>query len=278
MTQGIDLYYSYQGEGEPVIVIHGGPGLDHTYLNEVYLQLAKQFGVVCYDQRCSGESGGNPTLGTITLGTFLHDLEALRKGLGFETVHILGHSWGAFLAMIYACRFPDRVKSVVLMNPSPATYEGMRELAVNVQKRHSPEDREALARLSISEPFLFGEVEPVNTFMTLWFKAYLADPSRVNLLDFRLAPRTAKNWARINSYMLRQLGAFDVRRELAQIYAPTLVISGSKDIIPEYCVEDILINITTSRKKLIEGTGHFSFLEAPDQVYPAITSFLKSII
>lgn len=274
MTQGIDLFYSFQGEGDPVILVHGGPGLDHAYLETAYMRLSKNLGVAYYDQRCLGQSGGFPTPATVTLAAFLSDLDALRRGLGFETVHLVGHSWGAFLAMIYSYQRPQNVKSLVLMNPSPATYEGMREVVTRAWKRQSPEDREALGQLAVSEPFLFGEEEPVNVFMKLWFKGFLGDPSQEDLLDFRLGPRTAKNWARLNALMLRHLGAFDIRVNLRDIAAPTLVMVGEKDVVPEECVGDILRNISNSQKKVIPGTGHFSILEAPEEVYSSVTAFL----
>src|SRR3989339_315915 len=125
MTNGINLYYTAMGAGEPVLVVHGGPGLDHQYLASGLAGLADSLYMVLYDQRFSGGSEGTPTPENVTLDAYLNDLEAIRNGFELDKVNLLGHSWGAFLVLAYAAKFPDKVKSLVLVAPSPICHQGM---------------------------------------------------------------------------------------------------------------------------------------------------------
>jgi len=92
----IQLYYKVMGKGEPVVVLHGGPDLDHNHMLPL-AELADNYKVVFYDQRMTGNSTGIPDAGSITVNNFVQDLEQIRKQLKLGKMHLLGHSWGAGL-------------------------------------------------------------------------------------------------------------------------------------------------------------------------------------
>jgi proline iminopeptidase len=110
------LFSQSFGTGTPIIVVHGGPGLDHAYFLPQMLELAKDHQLIFYDQRGSGkslETELSPEL--MNVNQFIQDLEDLRKDLGLNSFVLLGHSWGGELAMHYAVTYPESISALILM-------------------------------------------------------------------------------------------------------------------------------------------------------------------
>ncbi len=114
------LYAREIGSGQPIIVLHGGPDFDHTYLLPDLDRLAASFRLIYYDQRGRGQSADHVVANDVTLLSDVADLDEVRRHFQLESPTILGHSWGAVLALEYALRHPRRVSHLVLMNPAPA--------------------------------------------------------------------------------------------------------------------------------------------------------------
>src|SRR5512135_3899899 len=110
----VSLFVKVIGQGYPLLLMHGGPGLDHTSL--LALQpLADQFTLVFYDHRCNGRSDG-PEVTSMTWENLTADAEALRQTLGFEKWAVFGHSFGGNVALEYAFRYPQSLSRLVLMD------------------------------------------------------------------------------------------------------------------------------------------------------------------
>ncbi len=275
VSDGVDIFFEAFGEGEPVVIVHGGPGLDHSYLKRPLQALSNDFHLYFYDQRCVGQSGGDPVPRSVSIDAFVRDLEALRNGLGLEKFHLVGHSWGALLSMVYATKHQDKLLSLVLLNPIPATYKGMMHVDAVVRARHEQSDREVLEQLSTSEEFFEGDRDTVNNFLNHWFSAYLAPGTSRDFLHFDVTERTAKNWSRVNALMVRSLGRFDFRSDISYIDVPTLLVQGEGDVIPTEYIAQIHTNIPAAEHALISDSGHFPFLETPEVLLPMLRSFLS---
>jgi proline iminopeptidase len=115
------LYSREIGNGPPVIVLHGGPDFDHGYLLPELDQLSDSFRLIYYDQRGRGKSVDNVAPRDVTLASDLDDIDRVRQHFGMDAVALLGHSWGAVLALEYALRQPTRVTRLILMNPAPVS-------------------------------------------------------------------------------------------------------------------------------------------------------------
>ena len=126
------------GSGETVVLLHGGPGCP-DYLQPVAQLLPAHLRVVTFDQRGVGGSAGARTF---ALEDYLSDIEAVRRHLGVERIHLLGHSWGGLLAQVYANKFPQRVASIVLTNSAAGVGNHWRQLEREVmaynRKRSGP--------------------------------------------------------------------------------------------------------------------------------------------
>ena len=105
------------GKGTPIVML-GGMGTGHAYLRPGMDVLADDFQLVYYDPRGTGNSPLGDE-GRVTLGGSVEDLDALRAGLGLDRLNVVGHSFGADLALCYAGRYPERVQSLVLVSPGP---------------------------------------------------------------------------------------------------------------------------------------------------------------
>ena len=98
-VDGVRIFTKAIGSGEPILVIHGGPGLDHSYLLPQMEGLAKDHRLIFYDQRCSGRSQAGLDSNDVTLDAFLKDIDAVRAHYKIDRANVLGHSWGGLLAM-----------------------------------------------------------------------------------------------------------------------------------------------------------------------------------
>lgn len=107
------LYVTEFGQGEPVIVLHGGFGAEHSYLIDLVTPLESEYRFILFDQRGSLRSPAPDSL--LTFDGLIQDIENIRKELKIEKVRILGHSMGTRLAMAYAERYPNNVKSLTLV-------------------------------------------------------------------------------------------------------------------------------------------------------------------
>src|SRR5207248_7381684 len=116
VAPGVQLFVHEEGAGPPVIVVHGGPGLDSNYLAPDLQPLSQAHRVIYYDQRGSGRS----TLSNrVTADMLVSDLDALRQRLRLSKIALLGHSWGSGLAALYAAAHPESVSRLVLVSSMP---------------------------------------------------------------------------------------------------------------------------------------------------------------
>jgi proline-specific peptidase len=131
-VRGGELWYRVIGSGAgiPVVLLHGGPGLTSHYLKSMEA-LSDERIVMRYDQLGSGRSDAVTDTSLFTIARFVEQLEALRRHLALEQMHLYGHSWGATLAVEYYRAHPGRVVSLVLASSAldfPAFIGSLRSL------------------------------------------------------------------------------------------------------------------------------------------------------
>ncbi len=113
---GAKIWYKVIGQGEPIVIIPGGPGDSHVYLTPWFDELAKNFKVIYYDAFGRGRSDRAKDPSEYTFERDVKDLEGLRKVLGFDKWSVLGHSYGGMVAQGYALEFPKSVDKLILSN------------------------------------------------------------------------------------------------------------------------------------------------------------------
>jgi proline iminopeptidase len=275
---GAQLYYIAEGRGDPIIVVPGGPGLDHTYLFPEMRRLAKAHRVIFYDPRGTGRTSGEVNDSTVSFDRLLADIDALADSLRLPAFTLLGHSWGGLVAMRYAARHPERLRALVLMNTSEPGRRYADESNRLLRARQTPEDSAQIATLVRSEAMRRGDASAVSAVLRLFFRASFADTARAKELVLALDQRTASNMSTIARLAMGPLGpSFDLWHEAATIRTPTLIVQGTQDLMPLAMPEQLAKTISGTTLVEIDHAGHFPYIERPRETFAAIDRFLASL-
>lgn len=271
------LFYRAVGEGEPLFIVHGGPGLDHTYLLPGMDALASRFRLIYFDQRGTGRSTAELNCESINMDNFVEDLERLRKEFSYSKITLLGHSLGGLLAMEYAVKYPNNLKALIVLHSLPTSTKGLEHFYENVDSRLKPfADR--LGEIEASDSFKLRKADAVGEHLHLILKTYFWDQSKSEQLNTELSEKTAANLHAVHGLIDNDyLTDFDIREKIGRISVPTLVIHGDFDPIPEKYAEEIHLAIKGSKYLLIGRCGHFPYVEQPYTLFKGINGFLDSI-
>ena len=167
------LFFREIGQGPPIIVLHGGPDFDHDYLLPDIDRLANAFRLIYYDQRGRGRSSGEVRPEDVSLASDLKDLDRVREHFQLESTAVLGHSWGAILALEYALRHPTRVSHLILMNPAPASARD-RAISREAYSQKLGADMDRQAEITAGPAYKQGDPAAVAARYRLHFKHALA--------------------------------------------------------------------------------------------------------
>lgn len=281
-VQGARLYCREVGSGAPMIVLHGGPDFDISYLLPELDRLSDKFHLIYYDQRGRGRSADHVKPEDVTLKSELADLDEVREHFHLDKVVLLGHSWGAVLALEYALRHPERVSRLVLMDPAPASAAD-----VNRFRKERVEKLPVLMELrkAIADTTAYKDADPeaVVVYYRVHFKPALARPEDYEKLILRMQARfieqgkdgilksravedrlVNETWASPNGY--------DLHPKLKDLNIPTLVITGDHDFFP-FAAEHIAQAIPGARLVTLKDCGHFPYLECPAPLREQIDAF-----
>lgn len=269
------LYYQTFGSGKPVIVLHGGP-LDQNYLLSPMLELAKDHQLVFYDQRGFGKSlDVKLDEKTMTMSQFVEDLELLRHQLGFETVTLIGHSWGGLLALNYAITYPDNVNALILINSAPITSQGF-QASVDHYNRLIASEKDDLERIQNSSEFKDGDSKCVEDYYRMIFSHYFFKKEDLQKLSLQFTSKAIKSgfkvWNHLSEHYLAKF--YDLRDDLKKISIPTLIIHGEQDPILLSTVYDTKQAIPNAKIIVFKECSHFSFIEKTDDLFNEIRVFL----
>jgi proline iminopeptidase len=272
-TNGTRLYFKTLGTGEPIVVLHGGPGFDHRQFLPFIWDLAARHQVILYDQRGTGLSEGPVDADSITIENFIADIEGIREAFGIREMNLLGHSWGGMLAMHYAVRHPDRLRSLILVSTA-ASSEVFSDMRTAITAARPDEDTKLLESITASDEFRAQDPQALEHFWRVYFRVYFADPSLVSKLDLELTENTIRHSETVAGHILQSAGAFDLHEQLKSLQVPTLVLHGDSDPMPMRYAEQIHASLPHSELVVLERSGHWVFVDAMDQVRENVERFL----
>lgn len=270
------LYYETVGEGDPIVVVHGGPGLDHNYLRPGLDVLGSSRTLVYYDQRGTGRSDADVDSASINLDTFVEDIDELRQALGYERITLLGHSFGGLIAMGYALAHPDRVRSLILMD----TAEPGSRFTEQTQRRsaasRTPADSAELADLVASPGFKERDPATMSRLYLVAFRGTMRDPERVSELNLSLGRRTAQNGPDVQRLLGGSMSGLDWWDRMPDLTMPVLVVHGRFDPLSPSMAEALADAVPRGHLAVLE-TGHFPYVEDPGGLASAVASFLAGV-
>jgi pimeloyl-ACP methyl ester carboxylesterase len=265
LVNGTQLHYQQFGEGPHLVMIHGITGNLAIWHLEIVPALMSAYRITTYDLRGHGYSDAPPT--GYTTADHATDLRHLLDHLGIQRAHVMGHSFGADIALHFTILFPQRVDRLVLVEPAIAALRGLREredwigwqywrdklatggLIVPPEKWY---DTEYLVRASVNLPMLFGFRKG---------RARRAAPL-VRLMDTTTA---ARDYCEPAGMSLDAIG---------QVRHPTLVLYGEDSVFIgtyEY-LRDHLVNSTCF---LMPDSEHFGPIERPELLLRYVREFLR---
>lgn len=271
-VNGTKLYIRTMGQGDPVIIIHGGPVLDQSYLVDHFKALAKSHRLIFFDQRACGKSTADVDSATMTMKTLVDDIEALRKRLGLEQVHVLGHSWGGMLAAKYAIEYPLRVKTLVLCDAMPPSFRLWNQEEEEIAKRVSAYDSAVEESIKSQDGFKKHEIGWVDSLMKVSFKTQFYDSTKLVRLKIKLPPDYFKR-AKIFEHIGPELFSLDITTQLEKIIAPTLIICGESEAATHISAPVYKQGIGRSELVIILQSGHFPFIEQPERFDATLGKF-----
>lgn len=268
---GATLYYEVRGAetGAPLFVINGGPGVDHSYMHSTLHpvsaldELAKDRPIIFYDQRGVGNSPALQLGQSCTIADQVTDLEALRDYLGYQRINILGHSFGGYLAIAYAARYPERIEHLILCDSAAPKFADTIFLFAQV----FPETHERMAAIEIID-----EATKKASFMHYFSMLFYSPKNR----DTYLARVTeVKANIEVADMLLKDMEELDVAPALATLRFPTLVITGRFDMnVAPSVAYAIHKAIPGSRFVVFEESGHLPFYEEQEGFVRTVRSFL----
>lgn len=257
-SHGLNLVYETQGDGdEVIIVVHGGAGLPHEYFHPVLYNLSRYAKLVYFDRRADMLSAETDH-GIASIEEMADDIDALRKSLGLERVTLLGHSFGATIALNYALRHPANVKRLILVSAA-ATTENPSEGEQRILKQLSPVEMKAY-RSSEGERRAAKPCDRVRMRYAVLYPHYFY---KLVPYEFDRGAYTVYFDALSKKQALAaDATSLDLRNQLSQINAPALVIAGRHDLetTPDQSTE-LASGLPNSRLVLMEYSGHFPFFE-----------------
>jgi proline iminopeptidase len=251
-------------------VLHGGPGLDHSYFKPWLSPLAETMQLIYVDHRGTGRSERVP-LETCTIEQMADDLEELRKLLGIEKVSLLGNSFGGMWALVYATRYPESVSRLILVTTTPS-HEFYQAAEKQIEIKATPEQKATM-------PTLFaGTVTTDEQFKRWWdvmLPLYFAHWNPVR--GQQLIERGIVN-PLVAAYMFEKIiPVYDVRPQLGNIRVPTLVLAGRHDwVTPVGESEQLAERIPDAQLVVFEESGHMPFIEEQDLFVETVKRFVAS--
>lgn len=259
-------------EGAPVIITHhGAPGLgSRAEPRASFGRLADEYRVIVFDARGSGESEGS---GTFSHEQWAADIDGLREWIGVERVIIAGGSYGGFMAMEYAIRYPERVSAMVLRDTSADNGNSHLARENALASDRVTIDMEKFDRIDV------GQVADNDDLRDCWREI-------LPLYDFTYDPATVEKKVEATPYRFEahnyaffvNLPHYDLKPELASVTVPTLITVGRTDwITPVSCSQTIADLIPRSEMVIFEKSGHSPQIEEAELWTATVRDFLHRI-
>jgi proline iminopeptidase len=276
-VDGGTIWYkvSGSGQGTPVILLHGGPGFSSYYLKPLEA-LGDERKVVRYDQLGGGKSSGLTDTTKMTIAHFVAELDSLRSHLGYQRVHLVGHSWGTILGLEYYRAHPDRVASLTLASAA---------LDIPQWERHA---RALLATLPDSMQRAVKTREAEKKFDAPDYQAALENfysryvwlrPVKADLDSMMQQVNTS-----IYNYMqgpseftiTGTLKHYDSTPFLPKVRVPTLFTVGEVDEADPVTIRRQAAMLPDGKAVVIPNAAHMTTWDNPDAMIAAVRAHLRA--
>jgi proline iminopeptidase len=293
---GIELHHFSAGEGRNVLIVHGGPGQPYVEPWPGLEPLTGSYRFHYYDQRGAGRStrpidsfssrnfyqNAQELEQALGLSAQIADVERIRRILGEERLILIGHSFGAFQAALYAAEFPERVEALILVAPAPlllmpmegpdlfGTIEDMlpEEMLADYQDWHAQYmDFGSLFERSDDE------LVALNQAFGRFYVAAMADEGTITDVP---QPERPGGWM-VHAMYMSMGRKHDYRPAVEAVEAPALILHAAEDFQTEAASRTYVEVLPQARFEVIDGAGHMMFYDRPAEFAEAVGGFLQDV-
>jgi pimeloyl-ACP methyl ester carboxylesterase len=258
-VNGLQLYYEVEGDGEPVVLIPGFAAGRWIWFKQT-ADLSQNFRVVIFDPR--GVSASDKPEGPQTIGLLADDVAHLLETIGITSAHIVGASFGGFVAQEFALKYPSMTRKLVLcctsfggpnhVIPAPETLMAL----ASTKGLNSEERMRANLLLAFTPEFIQSQADEVDQIVHL--RATNDVPEHIYLSQLQAAMN------------------FNVESRLSEIKSPTLVLSGDADVIvPVQNSRNLAAKIPNAALHIVKGGSHTFFIEQAQEFNQLISAFIR---
>jgi proline iminopeptidase len=255
-------------ERPTLLLLHGGPGFDHSSFRPYFDRFADTHQVVYLDHRGQGRSDGRKDAAGWDLDTWADDVVRFCDALGIERPVVLGNSFGGFVATRYAARHPDHPSALVLSSTLARRHR-------DVSAARFETLGGAAARACYERIYVHGDQSPDAwaAYMATCLPLYNVQPST-------FGPRRTWMNLRVVAHFNEAFADMDLRADLGAVRCPTLVLVGEDDpMTPVEAAEEMLgvIPEGVARLERFEACGHGTYRDQPERTEQVLRSFLVDI-
>jgi proline-specific peptidase len=268
------LYVVERGTGYPLMLLHGGPGLDHRMFGDYLDALTDAYRLILVDHRANGRSG-RPPESTWTLEQNARDVGLLADALGLATYAVLGHSYGAFVALQHAVDYAGQAAQSIISSGVPGSrflmphvneqLENFQPVALRQQvtdswakEQHAQTQADVAALLRDQAPFQFRDP----------FDPRIAD-YEARTADAVYSPEV------LRKFSTADYGGIEVEDRLGQVTQPVLVLAGRHDRTCSVAASEAMAaGIPNARLVVFEDSAHMTFVEENERYVAAVRAFL----
>jgi proline iminopeptidase len=272
------LFVEERGEGQalPLVVLHGGPGLDHHVFAD-YLDPITAGGhvkLLLVDERAQGRSDRTSDPATWTLERMAKDVSELAAALSLETYAVLGHSFGSFLALQHAIDEPGDAAATILVGSVPSS-RWLERVQDELEAFEPAELRQQVIASWEAEKKVESETA-VEDLYRQQLPFHFRDPRDPRIDEYLVRAKEVRySPAVLRHFASRQYGGIEAEARLGEIAQPVLVLSGRYDrVCPAEAGEFMAEQISDAELVVFEESAHMSFVEEPQRFQEAVVDFL----
>jgi len=271
--------------GFPLIVLHGGPGLDHhefgDYLDPI--TATGRYRLVLVDERAQGRSDRSAPPETWTIERMAADVTDLAAELGLDSYAVLGHSFGSFLALQHAVDFPGGPHATsggaaaTIASGSVPSARWLAKVADELAAFEPADLRDQVQASWDREAFAQTEAD-VAALIRDQMPFHFRDPRDPRLADYHRRTADARYAPDVlRAFATEEYGGLDVEDRLPEVRHPVLILSGRHDrTCPVEAGQDMAARLPAGELVIFEESGHMMYIEEQDKYLAAVTDFLEA--
>ena len=287
-ANGVMIYYRTLGRGEPLLIVHGGPGASHDYFLPYLLPLARHHRLVFIDERGSGRSQKLEDPSGYTVENMVEDVETVRQALNLGKISLLGHSYGGALAQAYALKYQRNLAYLILASTWSST-KAMNDILARMKQNMSSDLRDRIDKMESDGLFGHGKDYEKNRYandymIAAWGEGYFPylyqnrpdpnyDPIDAGRMSWDLY---REMWGSHGEFVIDgNLKSVEYTERLKTITVPTLILVGDHDECDPSLSHVMHEKIANSKLVILPKAGHMSFVDQNGMFVKALEDFLR---